>query len=96
MFEYTHIPDVAYVAPSGSEEVRMVELWESVLPHTSHIGMHDDFFGLGGSSMDAIELVTRIRRAWNVPIRLGDFYEANTPSRLLEYVRRSRIGDVNE
>ncbi|WP_314901639.1 non-ribosomal peptide synthetase [Actinomyces naeslundii] len=96
MFEDTHIPDVAYVAPSGSEEVRMVELWESVLPHTSHIGMHDDFFGLGGSSMDAIELVTRIRRAWNVPIRLGDFYEANTPSRLLEYVRRSRIGDVNE
>lgn len=60
-----------YVAPNNETERQMVELWESVLG-TSPIGTTDNFFSLGGHSLKAMSLVSRINRALNrqVSIRM--------------------------
>ncbi|NHC44333.1 non-ribosomal peptide synthetase [Motilibacter aurantiacus] len=71
-----------YVPPTRPEERRMVELWESTLGRQA-IGLHDDFFQLGGDSIDAIELVTRLRRLDDAQIGLRDLYAARTPAGLV-------------
>ncbi|WP_158247676.1 non-ribosomal peptide synthetase [Actinomyces qiguomingii] len=92
VFEHSRVPDAVYVAPRTDDEARMVELWASVLKAAPRIGMHDDFFELGGSSVDAIELVTRVRRRWGLSIKLADLYEASTPAQLLLRLRAADAG----
>jgi N-(5-amino-5-carboxypentanoyl)-L-cysteinyl-D-valine synthase len=50
-----------YVAPSRDIEHRLCRIWSQVLGlPMEHIGIRDDFFGLGGDSLRAIRLAQRI------------------------------------
>lgn len=49
-----------YIAPTGNSEKHLVELWQNLLGF-SDIGIHDDFFELGGDSMLAIRLISAIK-----------------------------------
>ncbi|WP_152442663.1 non-ribosomal peptide synthetase, partial [Nocardiopsis kunsanensis] len=51
-----------YVAPRSEVERELGEVFASVLG-TEEIGVHDDFFALGGDSILSIQLVSRARRA---------------------------------
>ena len=52
----------AYEAPQGPAEVAVAQIWSQMLGH-ERIGRHDNFFALGGHSLQAIELIERMRRA---------------------------------
>jgi amino acid adenylation domain-containing protein len=58
-------------------EVQLVHLWSELLGTTA-IGRHDDFFELGGNSLLAIRLVSRIRKRWQVKVLLGTLIAART------------------
>jgi len=49
-----------FVAPRTPFEERLVGLWAEVLG-LKRVGIHDDFFQLGGNSLFAVQLMTRIR-----------------------------------
>ena len=52
----------AYVAPRNEIEEKLVEVWSSVLKlDASKIGVHDNFFNMGGDSIISIQLVSRAR-----------------------------------
>uniref|UniRef100_UPI001360B264 non-ribosomal peptide synthetase n=1 Tax=Nocardiopsis kunsanensis TaxID=141693 RepID=UPI001360B264 len=51
-----------FVAPRSEVERELGEVFASVLG-TEEIGVHDDFFALGGDSILSIQLVSRARRA---------------------------------
>lgn len=51
--------------------------------------LDDDFFRLGGGSLDAIDVLARIREDFGVRVRLRDFFQARTIRGL-----RDLIGDV--
>jgi len=51
-----------YTPPRTATETALVELWGRVLG-LSRIGVHDDFFELGGDSMHAIQIVTLANKA---------------------------------
>ncbi|HEX7242511.1 MAG TPA: condensation domain-containing protein, partial [Longimicrobiaceae bacterium] len=51
-----------YVAPRTAVEVVLTRAWSEVL-RTGPVGVHDDFFRLGGDSILAIQVVSRVRRA---------------------------------
>lgn len=48
-----------FVAPRNAEEFRLCELWGEILG-LDLIGIHDDFFELGGDSLRAAQLAARI------------------------------------
>ncbi|MFI0486727.1 amino acid adenylation domain-containing protein [Actinomadura sp. 9N215] len=50
----------AYAPPSTSAERTLAAIWEEVLG-LDHVGVHDNFFDLGGDSILAIQVVTRAR-----------------------------------
>ena len=51
----------AFAPPRDATEAALAEVWSEVL-RLSRVGIHDDFFDLGGDSIRAIQVVARCRR----------------------------------
>jgi hypothetical protein len=66
-----------YVAPRNDIEVALVELWQEVLG-ISPIGVSDNFFGLGGHSLKATRLLSRVRGIFRTQLPLSVVFEATT------------------
>ena len=51
-----------YVAPRNELEQQLADIWCDVLK-LEHVGMHDNFFSMGGDSIVSIQLVSRARNS---------------------------------
>lgn len=58
------------MAPRTLIEADLAHIWEDVL-NKQHIGIRDDFFQLGGQSLKAAALVSRIHKK----LACHDFYD---------------------
>ncbi|QBD77394.1 amino acid adenylation domain-containing protein [Ktedonosporobacter rubrisoli] len=66
-----------YLAPRTQTEAKLVECWQSLLEH-AQIGIKDNFFALGGSSLLAARIVARIREIWHIDLLLRSMFETPT------------------
>jgi acyl carrier protein len=57
--------------PSTSVEVEVARIWKSILA-ADDLGLDDKFFDLGGHSLSAIQVVTRIERELGCEIKFND------------------------
>lgn len=64
--------------PPSALEQALLQRWRQLLPHTGHIGHHDDFFALGGNSLQATRLLLQLRKELNRTIRMRDFVDHPT------------------
>src|SRR5262249_17332091 len=71
------------VPPRTKEEDDIAAIWRDTLL-LDGIGVHDDFFELGGNSLQAARLVLRIGDQLNVILSLQDFFEAPSIAALAE------------
>jgi thioesterase domain-containing protein/NRPS condensation-like uncharacterized protein/acyl carrier protein len=53
-----------YIAPRNDVELKLLRIWESLL-NIQPIGVTEDFFELGGTSINAISLFTEIKKQFN-------------------------------
>lgn len=65
------------VLPRNRREVRLAELWRDAL-RIDTVGVEDDFFALGGSSLLLTKLVARARRQLGVALPLAELLGAPT------------------
>ena len=79
---------LAATAPAGefagardATESVVVSVWQAVLG-VPNVGIHDDFFALGGHSLAAAQIVARLRDALGVDVPVGAVFEAPTPAEL--------------
>ncbi len=79
------LPDDEYVAPSSELERSIAGLWQTELGIGS-VGVHDDFFALGGDSLIAIKLIAQLRSAFDVPLNVRALYECPTVAALGQHV----------
>jgi hypothetical protein len=70
--------------PTPVEEM-LVGLWTQVLGRTD-VGLHDDFFQVGGDSLLATQLLSRIRDVMQVEVPLLTFSEAPTVANLAWHI----------
>ncbi|WP_172844422.1 non-ribosomal peptide synthetase [Tumebacillus algifaecis] len=81
-----------YVAPRVETEVLIARIWGQMLG-IAEIGIYDDFYELGGDSLLATQILSRVRAALGVELSLADVLEAQTVARLAETVTRSQTAD---
>jgi len=67
----------AFVAPSNATELKLTEIWSSVLG-VHPVGIHDDFFELGGHSLAAAQVVSRALETFQREIAIKALFEAPT------------------
>ncbi|MFD5843283.1 HemK family protein methyltransferase [Streptomyces chartreusis] len=78
-----------YVAPRTPMEGRLSELIEELLG-LDRVGIYDSFFELGGFSLLATQLTTRIRAMFGVELALRDVFESPTVDELAQLIVRTQ------
>ncbi len=80
-------PELAqvYVAPRTPAEELMAGLFGAVLG-VDRVGVFDGFFDLGGHSLSATQLVSRVRRSFGVELPLAELFRSSTPAALVQRV----------
>ncbi|QTL38542.1 amino acid adenylation domain-containing protein [Xenorhabdus budapestensis] len=84
--EATPISDKAFVAPSSAIEQQLADIWKDVL-NLKQIGINDNFFEIGGHSLTAITLLSRIQDVFpENKLSLIPFYQAPTIAGIIPYI----------
>jgi acyl carrier protein len=71
----------AYVPPQNETQQQIADLWQKFLG-IEKIGIHDNFIDLGGNSLLATQLITRLRDMFQVDLTLRTLFEEPTIARL--------------
>jgi amino acid adenylation domain-containing protein len=79
----------AFVAPSTLSQELLVGIWASVLKVES-VGIHDNFFALGGHSLLAVQVMSRLRKVFQVDVPLRVLFDAPTVAGLARHVEEVR------
>ena len=77
--------DADYVAPRTDLERTIAEIWKEVL-HVDRVGLHDNFFDLGGHSLRMIEVTRQLQTTLNRVLPVMDMFEYPTVSAMVEYL----------
>ena len=78
-----------YRPPRPGLETSLAALWTSVLG-VERVGADQDFFGLGGTSLVAIQLIAQIRKAEGVRLPIRVLFDAPTVSELAVRIEELR------
>jgi thioesterase domain-containing protein len=75
----------AYLPPSNQIESQLQQIWEEILEQ-SPIGMHDDFFALGGESWRAMNFLSKFEAATGYYLPLGILLSHSTIAGLAQQI----------
>ncbi|MCP5052330.1 MAG: amino acid adenylation domain-containing protein [bacterium] len=79
-------PASGYEAPGNPMEEKLLTLWQEVLGREK-IGVNDNFFQLGGHSLKATQLASRLQKEMNIAVELDRFFEFPTIKELASELR---------
>ncbi|WDZ63753.1 non-ribosomal peptide synthase/polyketide synthase [Paenibacillus polymyxa] len=70
-----------HVAPRTWMEIKLADIWKDVLG-LPQVGINENFFEIGGHSLRATSLTSRVRKDLNKPMELQNIFEAPTIEQL--------------
>jgi NAD(P)-dependent dehydrogenase (short-subunit alcohol dehydrogenase family) len=84
-----------YIAPTTEMEEALAGFWQDLLG-IEQVGIHDNFFDLGGHSLLGIQLNARLRGTFEIDLPLRVLFDSPTVAELAEVVESALIGDIDE
>ncbi|MFD9621947.1 amino acid adenylation domain-containing protein [Streptomyces virginiae] len=78
-----------YRAPRTELEQHLAEIWQSLLP-ASRLGVTDDFFVIGGHSLLALQLSSRIGQQFGIPIQGAAVFKHRTIAEQAQLITESQ------
>jgi acyl carrier protein len=74
-----------YVAPRNEVEAAITDIWQSVLG-VERVGIHDNFFDLGGHSMLMIQVHNKLRERLKFEVSMVELFEYPSINALAEHL----------
>ncbi|CAM3096774.1 non-ribosomal peptide synthetase [Legionella steigerwaltii] len=78
-----------YVEPITALEKKLAQIWSDELG-VPLIGVHDDFFDLGGHSLSAARIISKINGDLNRNVSIHDFYKATNIAKLAPIIKKTK------
>lgn len=79
-----------FIPPRNEKEEKLAEIWAEILGvERETIGIYSNFFELGGQSLKATLLISRIYKELNVNIPLPEIFKTPTIKGLSDYIHQS-------
>ncbi len=66
-------------------EEKLAAIWQGLLG-VEQVGIHDNFFEVGGHSLLVMRVISAIRKQWEVELAIKDLFHFTTISGLSKYV----------
>jgi acyl carrier protein len=85
-------PELAaiYVPPRTETERTIAAIWQQALG-VETVGVHGNFFDLGGHSLLLLQVHTKLREAFNQELSVMDLFKHPTISSLAQYLRQEPV-----
>ena len=84
-----------YVEPRTQVEELLVQIWGEVLKIDA-VGIRDNFFELGGHSLLAIQIISRVREAFDKDVPLSALFDAPTVAGLAAMIEKTICGSARD
>ncbi|GAB4200472.1 MAG: hypothetical protein Tsb002_36620 [Wenzhouxiangellaceae bacterium] len=78
-----------YVAPRNHREQMIAEIWADVM-QLQRVGIHDNFFAIGGHSLLAMQIVARIEKVLDIVLPLQSLFDEPTVAGLAHGIESQR------
>ncbi|WP_010248518.1 non-ribosomal peptide synthetase [Acetivibrio cellulolyticus] len=75
-----------YAAPTNEAEEKLAEIWQEIL-RIEKVGINDNFFRLGGDSIKAIQLSSRLRKN-GMKVEVKDIFTLQTIKELVKRIKK--------
>jgi acyl carrier protein len=85
----------AYVAPSNESESKIAKHYQEFLG-IEQVGIHDNFFDLGGNSLIGTQLIAQLRQDFQIQVPLLSLLEAPTVEELSLVIEELIIGKLEQ
>ena len=86
--------DNVFTAPRDLTEEIIADIWSEVLG-TARISVHQDFFELGGDSLTATQVISRINLAFQIDLPLGVLFEHRTVAGLASAIEEILVDELS-
>jgi amino acid adenylation domain-containing protein len=87
--------EISYVAPRNQAEQKLTAIWSDILEvEADRIGVNDNFFALGGHSLKATIMLSRVNHEFSQKISLAQIFKTPTVAGLAAYI--AGAGEVEE
>lgn len=77
--------NTSYAPPETNTQDRLVHIWKKVL-EVEKLGIHDDFFALGGHSLKAMQITSLISKQFNIDFPLNTLFMVSTISGVADVI----------
>ena len=84
----TASPKTSTAKPEGGVESVLAEWWQELLG-VETVGLDDDFFDLGGHSLVAVRMFSKIKKTYQQDFSLSTLFEARTIRQLAGLIRKA-------
>jgi natural product biosynthesis luciferase-like monooxygenase protein/amino acid adenylation domain-containing protein len=84
-----------YVAPQSGLQQHLSGIWQEVL-NLPQVSIHDNFFALGGHSLVGIQLISRIRRQFDIHLPMAALFESPTIAELALMVELALVEEIEQ
>ena len=79
--------------PRDSIEQKLLRIWQAVLKR-DNLGIHDDFFAMGGHSVLAVSLIAEIEREFGIRLPIAILMRSQTISLLAPHLREASSANI--
>ena len=67
------------------EQLQVLQIWRKILGN-KEIGIHDNFFDVGGNSLQAVQLINEMMEALGRPVEIGSLFDHPTVDEFIKYL----------